>query len=83
MLEADLQRSAEGFQWGHQLPLGRLAIHLHGADVQMAGIENDFPGFGIGDGLELVDHIAGQLLLIKVNIEIGGDMSGAPIVVIA
>lgn len=82
-LEADLERGAEGLQWGQQLPLGWLAIHLYRANVEMAGIQNDLPGLGIGGGLELVNDIAHQLLLVKQNIKVGGDVGRTPVVVVA
>lgn len=38
LLEADLQRSAEGLYGGQELPLGGLAIDADGANIEMAGV---------------------------------------------
>src|SRR4051812_43173576 len=82
LLKTNLQRNSEGFQRGQQLPLGWLAIHLHGANVEMAGIQNNLARLGIGDGFESMNDIAHQLLLVEQNIEIGGDVGRTPVVVV-
>lgn len=79
----DLERRAVGLHGGQKLPDGRLAVHLDVGDVDMARIQDNVRGFRVGDGLELMDDISHQLLLIEENVKVGRDVGGQPIVVIA
>lgn len=61
----------------------RLAVDFDPANVQMAGVQNDFLGLSIRHGLEAMNNVSSQLLLVKKNIEIGRDVGGHPVVIIA
>lgn len=65
LVEFDLQCSAIGLKRLKKLPLRRLAVDFDPTNVQMIGVENDILGLSIRYGLEAMNDISGQLLLIK------------------
>lgn len=82
LVETDLQGRSIRLQRSEQFPFGRLAVDLDAVDIQMAGVQQDIAGIAVGDRLELVNDIAGEFLLVKENVEVGGDMGGQPVVVV-
>jgi hypothetical protein len=82
LVELDPQGRAKRFQRGEELPLRGLAVDFDAVDGQMAGVEEDVAGLAICDGLQAVDDISGQLLLVEQDLEIGRDVGGQPVVVV-
>jgi hypothetical protein len=83
LIELDLQRGAVWFQSRKKLPLGWLSVDFHTTNIKMVGVQDDMIGLAMGGRTELMDHISSKLSLIKKDVEICGNMSRHPIIVIA